>query len=95
MTSKSSRCGSVETNLTCNHEDAGSIPGPARRVKDLELLWLWCRPVATVPIQPLVWEHPYAEGVALKGQKKKRKKDDLQIELPQILYGSITFYRAD
>ena len=25
---RSSRCGSVETNLTGIHEDAGSIPGP-------------------------------------------------------------------
>ena len=24
---KSSRCGAVETNLTGNHEDVGSIPG--------------------------------------------------------------------
>ena len=31
---------------------------------DPELLWLWCRPVATAPIQPLAWESPYAPGVA-------------------------------
>ena len=35
------------------------------------LLWLWYRPVATAPIQTLAWEHPYAEGVALKRKKKK------------------------
>ena len=33
------------------------------------LLWLWCRPVATAPIRPLVWEPPYAMGVALKKKK--------------------------
>ena len=27
---------------------------------DPELLWLWCRLEATVPIQPLAWEPPYA-----------------------------------
>ena len=24
------------------------------------LLWLWCRPVAAAPIQPLAWKPPYA-----------------------------------
>ena len=28
----------------------------------------------TAPIQPLVWEPPYATGAALKSQKKKDKK---------------------
>ena len=39
---------------------------------DLALLWLWCRPAAAAPIQPLTWEPPYAVGVALKRQKEKR-----------------------
>jgi len=57
-----------------------------RRGSDPALLWLWCRPVATAPIQPLAWEPPYAAGAAqeiatttttkrqkTKDQKKKNK----------------------
>ena len=40
---------------------------------DLTLLWLWCRPAAADPIQPLARELLYAVGVAVK--KKKRKKE--------------------
>ena len=38
------------------------------------LLWLWCRPAATILIQPLAWELQYAVGAALKRQKNKKKK---------------------
>ena len=44
-----------------------------RRGSDPLLLWLWCRPMATALIRPLAWEPPYAVGVALKGQKGKKK----------------------
>jgi len=37
------------------------------------MLWLWCRPVATAPIQPLAWEPPYAAGAALEKAKRPKK----------------------
>ena len=33
---------------------------------DPALLWLWRRPVATAPVQPLAWEPLYAMGAALE-----------------------------
>ena len=60
------------TNLMRNHEVAGSNPGLSQWVKDLALLWLWHRLVATAPIRLLAWEPPYAAGVAL--EKAKRQK---------------------
>ena len=49
--SGSSRCGAAGTNLTRNPEVAGSIPGLAQWVQDL--VWLWWRWAAVVPIGPL------------------------------------------
>ena len=43
-----------------------------RRGSDPALLWLWRRPVATVPIRPLAWEPPYAVGAAQRDSKKDK-----------------------
>ena len=66
----SSHHGTVEMDPTRNHEVLGLIPGLPQWVKDLALLWLWCRPAAVAPIRPLAWEPPYAMGAALEKEKK-------------------------
>ena len=51
------------------------IPGPAEWVKDLVLSWLWHRPAAAAPIQPLAWKLPYPAGAAVKKENKSPTKD--------------------
>ena len=52
-----------------------------RRGLDPTLLWLWCRPAAAALIGPLAWEPPYAVGVALRKQKKtKKRKEGRKVE---------------
>ena len=83
---RSSHCGSVVTNLTSIHEDAGSIPVLAQWVKNMALSWAvvsvaevaqipsccGCgnRPAAAAPIQLLAWELPYAMWQRWKEKKK-------------------------
>ena len=60
---------------------------------DLALLWMWCRPVATVPIQPLSWESPYAMGEGLKGpkktkQNKNKKQTKKHIHIDLMMFGA-------
>ena len=47
-----------------------------RRASDPTWLWLWCRPAAAAPVQPVAWERPYATGAALKRPKKTKKVID-------------------
>jgi len=66
-----------------------------RHGSDPELLWLWCRPVATASIRPLAWESPYAARAAQEiatttttkktknkktNKKKKSRMDDQGVE---------------
>ncbi len=46
---------------------------------DPALLWLWRRPVAITPIQPLAWEPPYVAGAALEETKKKKKEKSRRV----------------
>ena len=66
-----------------------------RRGSDPALLWLWRRPVATAPIQPLAWEPPYAAGAAqemAKRQKKKKKgNEEVQTIRCKIRYKDILY----
>ena len=84
---RSSHRGLVVMNLTSIHEDTGLIPGLIQWLKgsgiamsydvgrrcssDTLRLWLWLQLAATVSIQHLAWELPYATGAALKRQKTK------------------------
>ena len=78
-------------NPTKNREVAGSIPALAQWVKDLVLLWLWCRPAGTALIRPLAWEPPRATGAALlrqKIKKQKTKKIIIEPNLKRALYNN-------
>ena len=76
-------------NPTSTYEDMGSIPDLAwwvgdrvamswsvgfRCGSDPALLWLWNRHAATVPIESLAWEPPYAAGTHPPPKKRKNLK---------------------
>ena len=48
----------------------GLIPGLAQCLKDLVLLWLWCRIAAIALTWPLAWVLPYALGARTPPPKK-------------------------
>ena len=51
----------------------------------MALLWLWHRLAAAALIQLLVWELPYAAGVALKQNKtKQRERQRVPIVAQQV-----------
>ena len=50
---------------------AGQIPGFAQWVKDLALLWLWCRPMATALILTPSLGSPYVAPAVLKKKKDR------------------------
>ena len=54
------------------------------------MLWLWCRPAATVPVGPLAWESTYVAGAALKRPKKKRKEKENTVASKRIKYLRVT-----
>ena len=60
-----------------------------RHSLDPMLLWLWCRPAAAVPIQPLAWELPNAPGAALNSKSKTKQKthNDLKVQYRKICLG--------
>ena len=50
------------------------------------LLWLWRRPAATAPIQPLAWEPPYATGSGPRKSKKDKKKKKKKKEEEEYIH---------
>ena len=59
---------------------------------DAALLWLWCTLATTVPIPPLAWKPPYAEGAVLKRpppKKKPKKQKEVMYDKPGVKRRSV------
>ena len=80
------RSGTVEMNLTRNHEVSGSISGLAHWVKNLVLMWLWLAAVALIRL--LAWEPPYATGAAPRSKKKKKTGPGSAVQLWVSCHGT-------
>ena len=52
-------------------------------------LWLWCKLAATIAIQPLAWEFPYAVGFGPK--KKKKRQKNLKSQIPHIVRTQLSY----
>ena len=57
-----------------------------RHSPDPALLWLWHRPEATATIGPLAWKPPNAAGIALKKDKKSKRKRNITYKISSYLY---------
>ena len=45
------------------------------------MLWLWYRPAAAAPVQPLAGKLPYVAGASIKRKKKKKRKERKNSEM--------------
>ena len=67
-------------NPTSTHEDLGLIPDPAQWVKDLALLWLWCRPACSSDSTASLGTSVYCR---CGPERKKGRKKILTSEKPR------------